>query len=88
MGRGCGPFCLVQTRTCDPPRDHRTQTAGQQEGWRWEARTAMGWEVREGFLEELTWSAVGGNSSGKNNEGQGPVVEVNLSDSRDRREAA
>ena len=47
----------------------------------------MGWEVREGFLEELTWSAVGGNSGGKNNEGQGLVVEVNLSDSRDRREA-
>lgn len=28
----------------------------------------MGWEVREGFLEELTWSAVGRNPSGKNNE--------------------
>ena len=47
----------------------------------------MGWEVREGFLEELTWSVVGGNPSGKNNEGQGPAVEMNLSDSRDRREA-
>lgn len=48
----------------------------------------MGWEVREGFLEELTWSAVGGNPSGKNNEARYlPVVEVNLSDSRDRREA-
>ena len=28
----------------------------------------MGWEVKEGFLEELTWSAMGGNLSGKNNE--------------------
>ena len=61
--------------------------ARQQEGWRWEASIAMQWGVREGFLEELAWSAVGGNPGGKNSEGQGPVVEMNLAGSRDRREA-
>ena len=36
---------------------------------------------------ELGWSTVGGNPAGKNGEAQGPVIEMNLTGSRDKKEA-
>lgn len=38
-------------------------------------RTAVGWGVREGFLEELAWCTMVDNPGGKNSKGQGLLVE-------------